>query len=227
MKKVLLSGIAVLTLGLIAACGNGQEEVTLNPNKDNTLYERRDGSRSNGSGDWLFVGATNGLTLRRTLLAFDVASAIPSGATITGVTLTMNMSRTMAGPEVVSIHKVLADWGEGASEANDQGGQGADSTQGDATWLHRFYPDQLWASQGGDFQAEPNTSTSINDVGGVTWESTDQLVEDVQSWLDDPSMNYGWILIGNEGAQRTTKRFDSKENPDGGAVLTIQFSEQK
>jgi len=48
--------------------------VTLNPSKDNTLYERATGSHSNGSGEFLFVGRTgaNGNTLvRRGLVAFD------------------------------------------------------------------------------------------------------------------------------------------------------------
>ena len=39
------------------------------------------------------------------------------------------------------------------------------------------------------------------------------MAADVQSWLDGPSSNFGWLLRGNEEVIHTTKRFDSKENP--------------
>jgi hypothetical protein len=37
-------------------------------------------------------------------------------------------------------------------------------------------------------------------------------VADVQGWLTNPSTNFGWIIIGNEGGTGTSKRFDSREN---------------
>jgi hypothetical protein len=36
---------------------------------------------------------------------------------------------------------------------------------------------------------------------------------DVQSWLDEPGTNFGWLLRGNEATLSTAKRFDSRENP--------------
>ena len=35
----------------------------------------------------------------------------------------------------------------------------------------------------------------------------------MQRWLDDPSTNAGWILIGEESAPSTAKRFDSAQIP--------------
>ena len=55
-------------------------------------------------------------------------------------------------------------------------------------------------------------TASIGGLNSYTWNSTPELVADVQSWLDSPSTNYGWILIGNENESSTAKRFDSKEN---------------
>jgi hypothetical protein len=51
------------------------------------------------------------------------------------------------------------------------------------------------------------------------------MVADVQSWLEDPAGNHGWILIGDESAATTVKRFDSREHPDPGVqpLLTIEF----
>ena len=40
------------------------------------------------------------------------------------------------------------------------------------------------------------------------------MVSDVQMWLDAPSTNDGWLLLGNESTSSTTKRFDTKENLD-------------
>jgi hypothetical protein len=52
------------------------------------------------------------------------------------------------------------------------------------------------------------------------------MVADVQGWLDDPSSNFGWLLVGNEGENGTAKRFDSKENPvaERSPSLTIEFT---
>ena len=41
------------------------------------------------------------------------------------------------------------------------------------------------------------------------------MLADVQKWLDDPSSNFGWLLLGDETKSRTTKRFDSSEKPGG------------
>ena len=48
---------------------------------------------------------------------------------------------------------------------------------------------------------------------------------DVQSWLDSPAANFGWLLLGNESISQTTKRFDSKDN-EGEAnrpVLAVEY----
>jgi hypothetical protein len=36
------------------------------------------------------------------------------------------------------------------------------------------------------------------------------MVADVQSWIQQSANNFGWILIGDESAPRTAKRFDSR-----------------
>ena len=44
----------------------------------------------------------------------------------------MNMSRTIAGPVDVNLHRVLNAWGEGASDAFGQEGGGTAAEAGDA-----------------------------------------------------------------------------------------------
>ena len=52
------------------------------------------------------------------------------------------------------------------------------------------------------------------------------MVADVQAWLDQPSGNFGWLLLGGESTSATSKRFDSKENdtPANRPVLEVEFS---
>ena len=198
---------------------------TIEPSADNTLFEDSSNFRSNGAGEHLFVGNTNSGNTRRALLRFDVAAAVPAGATVTAVSLRMRMSRTRGGNVTVTLHRVLADWGEGASDANGPEGRGASAQTGDATWRHRFAEAQLWDSLGGDFEAQSSGSALIGGTGSDTWPSTDGMVADVQSWLDDPDANFGWLLRGNESGIRTAKRFDSRENGTAGnrPQLTIDF----
>ena len=50
------------------------------------------------------------------------------------------------------------------------------------------------------------------------------MTSDVQSWLDDPSTDYGWILIGDEADPRTRKRFDSRHNSAAPPALVVDFT---
>src|SRR5687767_2184622 len=79
--------------------------------KDNTLYEIYSGSttNSNGSGEHFFAGRTDDGYLRRGLIAFNITNFIPLGSTVTGVTLTLNMSRTRDRSEDVTLHRMLAN----------------------------------------------------------------------------------------------------------------------
>ena len=40
---------------------------------------------------------------------------------------------------------------------------------------------------------------------------TDQMVADVKMWLDNPSSNHGWLLMGQDNST-VVKRFDTREN---------------
>jgi hypothetical protein len=206
-------------------CGDAVAQVSVNlPSvADNTLYEQLEGNLSNAKGPTMFVGTTGTGSRRRSLIRFDTTS-IPAGATITGVEMRLFMSRTTSGPEPVSLHRALASWGEGSSSNDGAGGSGAPSGPGDATWIHRFYDSTLWTTAGGDFAAAQSASTSVGGNGTYSWASTD-MIADVQSWLLDPSTNFGWLLLGDEGAAGTAKRFQTRESVDGtqAPVLTVTY----
>ena len=200
--------------------------VTIEASKDNTLYEDSGGQLSNGAGRHLFAGRTNSGLVRRGVIAFDIAGNIPDDVIISGVSLTLNMSKTQALAETVQLHRLMADWGEGASNASANEGAGIASESGDATWAHMRYDSETWETPGGDFSTASSAAQTVVGVGLYTWGSTDNMVSDVQSWLDDTSTNFGWLLLGNEDENRTTKRFDSRENSTEAnrPALTIEFT---
>jgi hypothetical protein len=117
---------------------------------------------------------------------------------------------------------VLAEWGEGPSSAS--GGSGAAAEPADSTWLHAVSPDRFWSAPGGDFAAEPSALASVAEPGPYRFESPG-LAADVQSWLDRPGEDFGWILIGDETRPTTSKRFASRESEDPAVApaLVIRF----
>ncbi len=188
--------------------------VELLPVADNTLFEDDLGSLSNGAGAYLFAGKVapfGSEKLRRGLIRFDLAQQVPVNATINSVSLELNMSRTIVGDEPVALHTVLASWGEGASDAPRQEGTGTSAQVDDATWLHRNFPSTAWAAAGGDFTPEASSTIQVGGNGRYTW-SSEQLTADVTNWLADPTSNFGWMILGNESAPTTAKRFDTREN---------------
>jgi hypothetical protein len=118
--------LSVGVFGLLLAAADeitlAQMQISLDASQDNTLYESATGALSNGSGQAFFVGRTNqaSASIRRGLLAFDIAGNVPADATILAVTLTLNVSRAnFSSPATsVGLHRVLASWGEGASDAD-------------------------------------------------------------------------------------------------------------
>jgi hypothetical protein len=216
---ILTAALSFTGAGLASAA-----TISIMPSKDNTLYEfdPAEGDHSNGAGFHFFAGETAMSELRRGVLAFNIAGSIPPGSTITAVSLSLNMSRTLLDTaRIVELHKLLADWGEGTSHAPGEEGDGAPATTNDATWRHRFFDTIFWATQGGDFSATVSASQSVGPIGPYTWSSA-QMVADVQSWLDNPASNFGWLVLGDESGSGTSKRFDTRESASP-PVLTIQY----
>jgi hypothetical protein len=195
--------------------------VTLNPPRDNTVIQPDNGTLlSNGQGD-LFVGRTNQdvpgppeKSIRRGLIYFDVAGGlIPANSIIDSVKLTMVDVMGRNGNRTVTLQRALADWGEGGSEF--PGGVGAPPQTNDVTWLHRFFDDdtKLWTTPGGDWDSQVSASTVVNEgpqFQSFVWSSA-QMAADVQAWLNDPSTNFGWFILGDETVGQTAKRFRGGE----------------
>ena len=187
--------------------------VVLTADRDNTLFEQASGALSNGAGPYGFAGVASSAR-RRFLVHFSLAT-VPAGAKVTAATLTLVVSRTISGSENLDAHSLLADWGEGASNSGGTttggGGSGAPSSTGDATWLHRFYPSIFWKQPGADFAVATSARQSVAGDGAYSW-SSPQLTTDTQGWVDDPTKNFGWVIV--ETDTQSPKRFNARENAD-------------
>ena len=200
---------------LTAAAPLAADELSMTSVKDNTLIEDPSLALSAGASSSFYsgrVGSNGGNTLRRGVIAFDIAGVVPEGSTITAVTLTLRCSKVPSGSaaQLIKLQRMLADWGEGNSVAF--GGGGAPATPGSATWVNRFHPTDPWTTPGGDFSSTVSGSVMVGAVGNYTFASTAAMVADVQAWLDDPANNFGWAVIGNETTPQQIRRFDTHES---------------
>ena len=220
---VMVTGFLVAGVTFIPA----QTTVDISPSRDNTLYQDNGGALSNGAGEFIFVGNTNTSKARRAVIAFDIANAIPAGVIIESVELNLTLSKTRASSETVTLHRLNTDWGEGSSNASGEEGGGAASQTGDATWIHRFYNTEPWTAPGGDFESTAAASVVVAAAGKYVWGSTESMVANVQSWLDAPVNNFGWLIKGTESGSKTASRFNSKENSNISSrpVLRVTYTE--
>jgi hypothetical protein len=210
--------------------------VVLSAAADASIFQNNVNNAS-GGGNGLFSGANTSGFPRRALISFDVSGRLPVGATIESVELTLvlgDVSGAGARPLVdIAVHRVLASWGEAATQQqtppndNFSGiGQGSPALEGDVTWNARFFSATapiLWSTPGGDFNSVASTSASIPTAlnTSYTFPSSSEMVSDVQSWLDNPASNYGWLLKGvNETLTSSLRGFYSSD------VATASFHPQ-
>lgn len=196
--------------------------VTLTASRDNSLFE--EGDLSNGAGSWIFAGATdpgkNNAALRRALVAWDLSPLAP-GSSVAAASVTLDMDRTISGAFAFSLHRMESDWGEGTTNAPAQEGEGVPASATDATWSKPFFGQASpWNTPGGDFAPEPSATTVVTGTGTVpqgiyTW-SSPGLARDVNSWLTNPSRNFGWLLKAEDEPLRK-----SASGSRGGTTLNV------
>jgi hypothetical protein len=73
------------------------------------------------------------------------------------------------------------------------------------------------------FAQTASATKAVSAVGFYTWSSTAALVADVQSWVDNPSSNHGWVIKGNEATATTVKRFESREAAANHPLLVVSY----
>ncbi len=225
--------IAALGCGVSSGPSAFGETVYLTPSADTSLLENF--PKHNFGGQTYFnAGTTQNYTKNRGLLRFDLAGQVPVGAAINSVTFTLAVVGEPAEPGTPSnfgLHRMLVNWGEG-----DKSGQppqlGAPATTGEANWTDRFaFQSSEWAAPGGlagvDFNATPSGESYVYGVNFSPYffDTMLGMVGDLQSWLDHPESNFGWMLLSQSEDQNfTARRFGSREDPFNAPQLTIDFT---
>ena len=207
------------------------DSVTNPPVADTSLIEVAP-DNNNGGQAWVLAGRTQNGPHDRGLYRFAFTN-LPSHAIIQSVVLQLEVTRQPGDMSAVnstfSLHRVFRPWGEGTNNATSNPGQGTPATPGGATWLHRFFPDVPWAAPGGEAGTDYSIAESAfqliesPDLSPYRFESTPELVADVQDWVRQPESNFGWMLIGDEDVIFTARRFNSREDPNAQPALEVSF----
>ncbi|TVQ28554.1 MAG: DNRLRE domain-containing protein [Spirochaetaceae bacterium] len=214
-----------ILLGIAGAAAAQSTE--LPARADATLFEDAEGALASGAGQYTFAGRTgqDSGSLRRSLFVFDLSS-LPADATITRaeVRLTTQYNGPEAAGVEFSVHQVTADWGEGSSDSGSPGGQGAPSTSGDATWLHRSYDDTRWSNPGGDYSDERLATATFETTGSLVF-TGNGLTELVAAWHTGEADNYGILLRNDESVQRSAILIASRASSNSSArpVLYVEY----
>jgi len=223
LLPVFLGAVTILAGWDCTALGG---TIKIHPSHDNSIYS--ESNNSNALGD-LFAGETSSagdFSLRRALLEFNIAgSSIPAGSTITSVSLAL--TQTKIGPASDSTFEILPlldSWGQGTSNGTGRGGS---PTTGDATWKYRSYSTTLWTTPGGDYGSASGTANLGTADTVYTFSSQPGMVAEVQSWLNTPSSNFGWILraVNESRGVVSAREFGSMESSTAQQpTLTINFT---
>jgi hypothetical protein len=193
--------------------------LTLPAVSDTSLFENK--PDSNLGATTLVSGTNHKYSRSRGLFQFDLTS-LPSGIVVTQVEVRLHVTRQPdpdqpPGPVAsdFSLHRMWVSWGEGIGSSLT----GSVAAAGDATWNERHFANTPWGTPGGligtDYAENPSSTTSIGDVGAYVWGSSSTLIEDVQTWVNDPAANFGFILVNeSEGTLGSGRRFASTEQSD-------------
>jgi len=218
-----LTPVAALALTVVFEQGlDGYEGIA-----DTSIFSELPDNGGGGT-DGIFSGTTLQLGDRRALIRVDL-SEIPPGSTVVAaqLELAVSMSGGNFGDIAYSLHRVTRGWGAGTEVGPVEGGFGAPADTGSATWDAARHGVELWDLMGGDYLPTPSATGVAGPVGTVASWSGPGLVADVQAWVDDPSANFGWILVsGIEGEQQRVKKFHSSEAEAERPRLTVVIAEE-
>lgn len=177
-----------------------------------------------GGGTTLTAGGRPKGGMSRALMLFDIAGSLPPGAVIDSASLRITVVLTPGSSvnSVFDLNRLSASWGPGTG--SDRTGSPAGPNE--ASWNNRFgSTGSPWATSGGDFSPVVSASTGVGGNGLYTFNSTASLIADVQGWLNNPSLNFGWLLRSeSELTPGTIRRFGSHNDSFNSPLLTIQYS---
>ena len=160
----------------------------------------------------------------RALIKFDLSS-IPSGAVVTSATLTLVAYKAnVANATTFGLHRLLQNWGEGRGDGN----QGDQAIANEATWNERLYSNAAWSIAGAaapdDFSATASASNVVTGLGTYNFGSTGGTVADVQTWVNNPASNFGWMFKDEIETSQSSRRWFARGNGANSPTLVVNYT---
>jgi hypothetical protein len=160
------------------------------------------------------LGTFAGNATRRALIRFDPGAEIPAGATIVSVEVGLSVVTVPSSPanSIFELRRVRQEWLETG-----------------VSWNFRLGAEMAWQVPGAggaeDIEAEASSTVAVGGLGRYTFPSSDRLVADVQSWVDEPETNHGWLLMSqSEGVLRTARHFASRESAANQPEMAVEYT---
>ncbi len=223
MKNIL---IIMISFSLLFACSCSPEAGPTGPEgEDGTAYAQMvfqqglypnpgysgcedtrifSGPSTENYGSCFNLGAGYTSYIARSLLKFDIEGMLPAGSTIKKAYISVYV-RYYQADTTWSLYKVTQSWSEGTAGC---GG----TVDVDASWDYYNGSGNSWSNAGGDFDSSAISNSILVDGDLEAFIDFDINASVVQSWLDNPSANYGVILkADNEDTDNYASVYSSEE----------------
>jgi hypothetical protein len=152
----------------------------------------------------------------RAMVKFDLSS-IPANATITAVSMTITEIKENSFSDTdYELHRILQNWNAAETTWNSRAAATA--------W------NEAGLGSGTDYAstASGTITATVSGFGPHTFTSNNNLVADVQAWINDPSANNGWFFKPAVDAGQNGRRWGSTTTAQSGsgnaASLTVTFT---
>ncbi len=206
----------ILIISILALTNALADTVTIMPIGDSGIEQHSPTNNLGGATEVVSgaLGASAGFEIRRALFQFDLQGQIPAGSIINSVTLRVavvfHLPQSPANSNF-DLRRVLSSW-----------------TETEVTWNSRLsnVPWQIPGASGPmDSAGVASSSVFVSGLGNYTFPSTPAMVADVQAWVNDPTVSFGWLLVSEkETTPHTARHFATREDSVNSPRLVINFA---
>ncbi|HEY7374896.1 MAG TPA: DNRLRE domain-containing protein [Polyangia bacterium] len=189
---------------------------------------------NNGTSPSIYTGMNGQGGLMRGLVRFTMPPELQGRVTVSAVTMTMvtrGLGMTDSNPPTAATAALRATavaWSEGTGFGDGQAantvGQACGATG--ATWNQpNCTGGTAWS--GGTPTAAASASAAVPAAleAAVVWDSATAgnagMIADVQSWIDTPAGNQGWLITSSTEGATGAQRFYAHEGSDKGPSLVV------
>ena len=191
------------------------QTVNLDATEDTTIYSEN--VDNNGGGHaFSIAGTANNGNERRSLLQFDLSGIAP-GSLVNSASLDLDITQVGNTGGTFQLFRLDTDWAEGRGVGN----QGAAALAGEATWNSAEFGSVDW-TPGGSFFPQLLSEVSITSTGEASFSSSDNFIDAIQSIVDDPTQNFGFLISSSSG-DGSAIRSGSREGGSA-ASLSVDFT---